>query len=89
VSRALHANFSSYDLVSGGWFEVKSEGYVSRNTLAREREEKSKTSAEIHEHAPIVFIYRTISRRVCTGNKKRTILFNKIIFYIVCKNDIF
>lgn len=69
---------------------MKSEGYVSRNTLTREREEKSKTSAEIHEHAPIVFIYRTTSRRVRTiGNKKRTILFNKIIFYIVYKNDIF
>jgi len=29
VSRALHANFSSYDLVSGGWSEVRS-GDASR-----------------------------------------------------------
>lgn len=36
MSRALHANFSSYDLVSGGWSEVRSQGDASRGTRSSE-----------------------------------------------------
>ena len=46
MSRALHANFSSYDLVSGGWSDARSERYVSRNKLQRERKRQRERERE-------------------------------------------
>lgn len=90
MSRALHANFSSYDLVSGGWSEVRSEGYVSRNTLTRER--KRKKVEKRYQRGNIGCRNRIFTEpflkefvQVKRGNKNYILLNNKIILAIFSK----
>lgn len=77
MSRALHANFSSYDLVSGGWSEVRSEGYIPRNTLTREREKKNREAVPTRKcRMPQPYFYRNVSKRVCTNKERQKELYS-------------